>query len=238
MEYSKNFEFALPSSNNDVDLADINEIANNFRKIDENAVKKEEGKGLSTNDFSNKEKEKVENSLTAEDIDQNYNPESENAQSGIAVAQALKGASGGSGIKVITEEVNAGKLDYGIYYIDGNNGGWVNLPKVAIDTTFSGGMIFVSPNADFGGKQVNVFAISSDVLPVILTYTFDEDGNYMDIYNEFVSKTYVDAHFTTLQRQIDELATMGTSADGTVYRPFVEELDSNIEVADYSAELV
>lgn len=41
MEYSKNFNFALPSRDNDVDLADINEIGNNFRKIDEQATKKE-----------------------------------------------------------------------------------------------------------------------------------------------------------------------------------------------------
>lgn len=60
MEHSKNFGFALPSSNNDVDLADINEIANNFRKIDENAVKKEDGKGLSTNDFTDEYKKKLD----------------------------------------------------------------------------------------------------------------------------------------------------------------------------------
>lgn len=40
MEYSTNFNFSLPSSDNDVDLADINDISNNFRKIDENAVRK------------------------------------------------------------------------------------------------------------------------------------------------------------------------------------------------------
>ena len=56
MEYSKNFNFALPSRDNDVDLADINEISNNFRKIDENSVKKEVGKGLSTNDFTDEYK--------------------------------------------------------------------------------------------------------------------------------------------------------------------------------------
>ena len=64
MEYSENFNFALPSRDNDIDLADINEIANNFRKIDEKAVKKE-------------------------DIDQTYDPKSENPQSGVAVAEAL-----------------------------------------------------------------------------------------------------------------------------------------------------
>ena len=67
MEYSKNFGFALPSSANDIDLADINEIANNFRKIDEKTVKKE-------------------------DVDQVYNPTSENPQSGVAVAQAVEQA--------------------------------------------------------------------------------------------------------------------------------------------------
>lgn len=74
MEYSTNFGFALPSRDNDVDLADINEISNNFRKIDENAVKKEEGKGLSTNDFTDEQKEKIENSLrTAEALEEQVN---------------------------------------------------------------------------------------------------------------------------------------------------------------------
>ena len=90
MEYSKNFGFALPSSANDVDLADINEIANNFRKIDENAVKKEAGKGLSENDFTDAEKQKLENALLPENIDQKYNPLSKNAQSGVAVAEAVE----------------------------------------------------------------------------------------------------------------------------------------------------
>lgn len=89
MEYSKNFNFALPSSTNDTDLADITEIANNFRKIDENAVKKEVGKGLSTNDFTDAEKQKLKDALLLENIDQKYNSTSENAQSGVAVAEAL-----------------------------------------------------------------------------------------------------------------------------------------------------
>lgn len=88
MEYSTNFNFALPSRDNDVDLADINEISNNFRKIDEKSVIKEVGKGLSTNDFTNEEKEKLANALLPENIDQTYSPTSENAQSGLAVAEA------------------------------------------------------------------------------------------------------------------------------------------------------
>ena len=90
MEYSKNFGFALPSSANDVDLADINEIANNFRKIDENAVKKEAGKGLSETDFTDTEKQKLQNALLPENIDPKYDPTSTNAISGVGVAQALE----------------------------------------------------------------------------------------------------------------------------------------------------
>ena len=78
MEYSKNFNFALPSRDNDIDLADINEISNNFRKIDENSVKKEVGKGLSTNDFTDEYKAKVEKALTGENIDAEMSDTSEN----------------------------------------------------------------------------------------------------------------------------------------------------------------
>lgn len=92
MEYSKNFGFALPSSANDVDLADINEISNNFRKIDENAVKKEAGKGLSENDFTDAEKQKLQNALLPENIEQKYDPTSTNAISGVGVAQAVEQA--------------------------------------------------------------------------------------------------------------------------------------------------
>lgn len=119
---------------------------------------------------------------------------------------ALSGASGGSGISAVVEEVNAGELDYGVYYIDGNNGGCVNVP----DNYFVDGTIFVSPSADLGGKQVTICGISSDYLPIITSYVFDEDGNYMDIYDEFVSKTYVDTSVRVLQKQIDELKNTPT----------------------------
>lgn len=52
-------------------------------------VDKEEGKGLSTNDFTNEDKEKLYSALQKENIDQTYNPTSENAQSGKAVAEAI-----------------------------------------------------------------------------------------------------------------------------------------------------
>lgn len=70
METSKKFGFALPSRNSD-DIADINKISDNFRIIEENIPSNDDLKNIKTN------------------IDQTYNPESENAQSGIAVAEAV-----------------------------------------------------------------------------------------------------------------------------------------------------
>ena len=75
MEKSEKFSFNLPSSNSD-DIADINQISDNFRIIDENIPSKDELK-------SEIEKEKII-------VDQVYDPESENAQSGIAVDEAIK----------------------------------------------------------------------------------------------------------------------------------------------------
>ena len=50
----------------------------------------EVGKGLSSNDFTNEDKEKLYSALQNENIDKTYNPESPNAQSGIAVAEAVE----------------------------------------------------------------------------------------------------------------------------------------------------
>ena len=52
-------------------------------------VMAEVGKGLSSNDFTNEDKEKLYSALQNENIDKTYNPTSENAQSGLAVAQAV-----------------------------------------------------------------------------------------------------------------------------------------------------
>ena len=73
-ETSKKFGFILPSRDSD-DIADINQISDNFRIIDENIPSKDELK----NEI---EKEKIV-------VDQIYNPNSDNAQSGIAVAEAI-----------------------------------------------------------------------------------------------------------------------------------------------------
>lgn len=54
-------------------------------------VKSEVGKGLSSNDFTNEDKEKLNSALQDEDIDQTYSPTSTNAQSGKAVSEAAQG---------------------------------------------------------------------------------------------------------------------------------------------------
>lgn len=70
MEKSQKFGFNLPSRDAD-DIADINQISENFRIIDENVPSTEDLKNIKIN------------------IDQTYNPQSENAQSGKALAGAL-----------------------------------------------------------------------------------------------------------------------------------------------------
>lgn len=74
MEKSQKFGFHLPSRDSD-DIADINQISDNFRIIDENIPSKDELK----NEI---EKEKVI-------VDQIYNSKSKHPQSGIAVAEAI-----------------------------------------------------------------------------------------------------------------------------------------------------
>jgi hypothetical protein len=86
MERSENFNFYLPSRDAD-DVADINQISENFRVIDAGVVKKVSGKGLSSNDYTDEEKNKL--AKVNPEIDQVFDAESENPQSGKAVAETI-----------------------------------------------------------------------------------------------------------------------------------------------------
>ena len=66
MEKSKNYDFFLPSRESD-DIVDINQISENFRKIDDEMSEMLKGKG----------------------VDQTFKPDSVNPQSGKAIASAL-----------------------------------------------------------------------------------------------------------------------------------------------------
>lgn len=76
-------------------------------------VDKEDGKGLSTNDFTNEDKEKLYSALQNENIDQTYNPTSENAQSGKAVAEAI------NNIKVNQNLINMNEGEIGFITVNG-----------------------------------------------------------------------------------------------------------------------
>jgi hypothetical protein len=67
MEKSEKFGFNLPSRDSD-GVADINQISDNFRLVEEKVPSKDDLKNI---------------------IDQTYNPQSKNAQSGVAVAEAI-----------------------------------------------------------------------------------------------------------------------------------------------------
>ena len=62
MKRSQNFNFFLPSRDTD-DIVDVNQLSDNFRTIDDKTVEKVAGKGLSSNDFTNEEKEKLESTV-------------------------------------------------------------------------------------------------------------------------------------------------------------------------------
>lgn len=101
MEISTNLGFYLPSSDSD-DIADINQISDNFRNLDEylpwmfREVKADirtkqdvlvSGENIkSVNGKSLLGEGDLELSI---EVDQTYNPTSENAQSGKAVAEAI-----------------------------------------------------------------------------------------------------------------------------------------------------
>lgn len=87
MRTSANFGFALPSSDGD-DIADINQISYNFERIDSDVQRiLISGTNIKT---INGESVLGEGDIdTSVEVDQAYSPESENAQSGTAVAEAL-----------------------------------------------------------------------------------------------------------------------------------------------------
>lgn len=95
MEHSENFNFSLPSRDTD-DIVDINEISDNFRIID--------GKLFD---------------LDSETADQTYDPASANAQSGIAVAEAI--AAQPKQIPEITSLTLSDETPLGVYILKGNS---------------------------------------------------------------------------------------------------------------------
>lgn len=101
MEISTNLSFYLPSSDSD-DIADINQISDNFRNLDEYIpwMFREAKADIRTKQDVLVSGENIKSvngkSLLGEgdlelsiEVDQTYNPESENAQSGKAVAEAI-----------------------------------------------------------------------------------------------------------------------------------------------------
>ena len=160
------------------------------------------------------------------------------------LAQAMSGV---NGIKYITEWTLIQNLEDGVYFVDVNNGGEVGISDAGIlMDTFGGsiytGMIISNYDAFIEAKRIIVLGNHfADDVPVIVTTFVNTDGTFIRDYDTvYVSKKYVDEQIAVLQAQVDEIKTMGTGsvADGTVYRPFVEELENNTEITDYSAELV
>ena len=144
--------------------------------------------------------------------DLEFDPESENAQSGIAVAQALSGA---SGVKHITEFVEAHQLEDGIYIIDGDNGGEIFIDSYEIYDvtgfqTLCYGTVFVATDTMADAKQITVFAKDEHQwTPQICSFYVDNDGNCLEETEKiFVDKKYVDEQIAKVKAMIDEASAL------------------------------
>ena len=137
--------------------------------------------------------------------DLEFDPESENAQSGIAVAQALSGA---SGVKYIREYTDVHTLEDGTYIIDGENGGevWFGCDEAneyGFDYLTSG-FLFVSYDFGLSLKKISCFSTNTtDYFPILFTVYLNEDGSSADdLTTIYVSKKYVDEQIATLREEI------------------------------------
>ena len=125
MEKSKNYNFYLPSRDSD-DVADINQISDNFRNIDKNIPSMQDvnkmleakqdtlASGINIKTINHQTilgegNIDIENEI---EVDQIYLPTSENAQSGKAVAEAI----------ALTVEIKPSKIDLPFEYKGGNSG--------------------------------------------------------------------------------------------------------------------
>lgn len=133
----------------------------------------EVGKGLSSNDFTNEDKEKLYSALQNENVDQTYIPNSENPQSGKAVAEAVSDKQdslvSGTNIKTIN---NQSILGSGNITIEGGS-------DVEVDQTYNP----ESENAQSGkavAEAVNTF-FSDNNMEFIKEITLTEDVGMIDI---------------------------------------------------------
>lgn len=103
----------------------------------------EVGKGLSSNDFTNEDKEKLYSALQNENVDQTYSPGSENAQSGKAVAEAIAS----------TVEIKPSKIDLSFEYNGGNSGEYfaklISIDKISNTRSYL--------RFEFGGSTLNAY---------------------------------------------------------------------------------
>jgi hypothetical protein len=158
MEYSEKFGFNLPSRDGD-DIADINQIADNFRIIEERVPSKDDLKNIKIN------------------IDQTYRPESENAQSGKAVAEALESIQFGEGGVVVVDQTfnpnsknaQSGKAVAeaisGIQYFNIDNSG-----RISLKPEYRGATI------DFATDSSILADLKADGCAEMLTYSESNNG--------------------------------------------------------------
>lgn len=180
MNISPNYGFYLPSRDAD-DIVDINQLSENFVKIDDEMSNISENKS----------------------VDQSYNPQSENAQSGKAVAEAL-----------------ADKMDkFGEVENSTEQGGTtrINMPEPCFQMDICNGSVLIDITPTYLGYFINdefCFALSTSPERVFSIYaSLDMEKNR--IKNVFcdnnsnntdaVNKGYVDDFIVATEQHIFEI---------------------------------
>ena len=163
----------------------------------------EVGKGLSSNDFTNEDKEKLYSALQNENIDKTYTPTSPNAQSGTAVAEAVSDKQdslvSGTNIKTIN---NQSILGSGNITIEGGS-------DVEVDQNYNP----TSENAQSGKAVAEAVEIKADKenFELIENITVNEEA--------IVSRTYADKYKKILVIALceDNLPKFRLTADNGMY---------------------
>jgi hypothetical protein len=192
MEYSDFLSLSLPSRDNDVDIADINVISDNFVTLDTFCGKtipnmlQSVGEEFeeATSELGNRLSE-VESDFTQLTPEQTYNPNSEKAQSGRAVAQAVDKYSSLDLLSLTFRDKNFGwvSLEGKWIYVGLDNYVFVVLPVLG------GDVLEIAPNSN---AVASIACLRSfDGAEQDANVDFSEDENWQRRIDVNSDKSYV-----------------------------------------------
>lgn len=138
--------------------------------------------------------------------DQAYNPESENAQSGKAVAEALESLGGlAANATPITEACNVWELESGIYSVDTDaTGAMVSLSNAG-DWFYYGLLTIADTTSSYGGKTFLVLGCDENYTSVVRIGVVDLEGSPVEDFPWGNVLTDNCAEINTIKDRLDAL---------------------------------